>query len=124
LQTARESEDKSLNLASSIGIILNDDGKVSDVIPGSIADKAGVGPGMKVLGVNERRFSTDRLREALAATAKGQKLRLLTENQEHFRTFTLPYADGDRYPHLQRNDQKTDLLDAIFRPRIPVAPAK
>jgi predicted metalloprotease with PDZ domain len=120
LHTARESEDKTLNLASTIGISLGEDGKVIDVIPGTVADKAGIGPGMKVLGVNDRRFTAERLREALVATAKGQKLRLLTENQEQFRTFTLPYADGDRYPHLQRNDQKADLLADIFRPRVAV----
>jgi predicted metalloprotease with PDZ domain len=124
LYKARETGDKSLNLASSIGLILNEDGKVIDVIPGKAADKAGIGPGMKVLGVNDRRFSSDRLREALAATHKGQqKLRLLTENQEHFRTFTLAYADGNRYPHLQRDERKADLLTEIFRPRVGKASA-
>ena len=122
---ARESEDKTLNLASSIGLMLSEEGKVIDVIPSKVADKAGIGPGMKVLGINDRRFSTERLREALAATTKGeQKLRLLTENQEHFRTFTLPYTEGDRYPHLERNDSKTDMLAEIFRPRIAATPVK
>ena len=120
LYKARESDDKSLNLANSIGLILSEEGKVTDVIPASPADKAGIGPGMKLLGVNDRRFNAERLREALAATVKGQsKLRLLMENQETFRTFTLVYADGDRYPRLQRNDNKADLLAEIFRPRTP-----
>ena len=122
---ARETEDKNLNLASSIGLMLTEEGKVIDVIPGRAADKAGIGPGMKVLGVNDRRFNIERMREALAATAKGEaKLRLLTENQEHFRTFTLAYTDGDRYPHLQRNDSKTDMLAEIFRPRLTEMPVK
>ena len=65
----------------------------------------------------------ERMREALAATTKpDQKLRLLTENQEHFRTFTLTYTAGDRYPHLQRDSNKSDMLAEIFRPRIPVTP--
>ncbi|MBI3823122.1 MAG: M61 family metallopeptidase [Planctomycetes bacterium] len=116
---ARESDEKSINTACSIGLLVNDDGKVSDVIPGKAADKAGVGPGMRVLGVNDRRFTTERFREALAATAKGQKLKLLVENQEYFRTFTLDYADGDRYPHLERDAGKADLLAETFRPRMP-----
>ncbi len=118
---ARDSDEKAVNMAASIGLLVSDDGKVTDVIPGKAADKAGVGPGMKLLGVNDRRFNAERLREALAATAKGQqKLRLLMENQEYFRTFTLAYADGDRYPQLQRVDGKTDLLAEIFRPRVKV----
>jgi predicted metalloprotease with PDZ domain len=114
---ARESDEGATNLACSIGLIVNDSGKVVDVIPGKPADKAGIGPGMKLLGVNDRRYTSERLREAVAATAKGQKLRLLMENQDYFRTFTLTYADGDRYPSLQRLDSKADLLGEIFRPR-------
>jgi predicted metalloprotease with PDZ domain len=120
LYTARENDEKSLNLASSIGLLVNEDGKVIDVIPGKAADKAGIGPGMKLLGVNNRRFNAERLRQALASTAKGQqKLNLLVENQEYFKTFTLAYTEGDRYPHLRRDDTKKDLLGEIFRPRIP-----
>ena len=50
---------------------------------------------MKVIGVNDRRFSSERMREALAATKLGKNLRLLTENQEYFRTFTLAYGNGE-----------------------------
>lgn len=115
---ARESDEKAINLSASIGLLVGEDGKVTDVIPGKAADKAGIGPGMKILGVNDRRFNTERFREAIAATAKGQqKLRLLVENQEYFRTVTLAYADGDRYPQLQRIEGKNDLLAEIFRPR-------
>jgi predicted metalloprotease with PDZ domain len=118
LYKSRESEDRTLNLGSSIGLMLSDEGKVIDVIPGTAADKASIGPGMRVLGVNDRRFNTERMREALADTAKSGRLRLLIENQEYFRTVSLIYADGDRYPHLERNDSKTDLLTEIFRPRL------
>jgi len=104
-------------------LLVNEDGKVSDVSHGKAAANAGIGPGMKLLAVNNRRFTSERLREALAATAKRQqKLRLLMENQEYFKTFTLAYADGDRYPHLGRDDSKADLLAEIFRPRVVVAP--
>jgi predicted metalloprotease with PDZ domain len=118
LYKAKESEDRILNLASSIGLLVNDDGKVVDVIPGTPADKAGVGPGMKIIGVNDRRFTSERMREALVVTAKGTKLKLLTENQEHFKSFTLTYDGGDRYPHLQRIEGQPDLLAEIFRPRV------
>ena len=120
---ARENDEKSLNLGSSIGLLMSDDGKVIDVIHGMPADKAGIAPGMKLLAVNNRRFTSERLREALTSSAKGQqKLRLLMENQEYFETFTLAYAEGDRYPHLRRDESKADLLADIFRPRVGAAP--
>jgi hypothetical protein len=36
---------------------------------------------------------------ALAADGKT-KMRLLAENGDYFRTYTLDYADGERYPRL------------------------
>ncbi len=118
LYKARESDEKMLYQISSIGLLVGDDGKIIDVIPGKAADKAGIGPGMKVIAVNQRRFNSERLHDALATTAKGkEKLLLLVENQEHFKTVTLDYAEGLRYPHLDPDGNRTDYLSAIFRSR-------
>ena len=73
--------------------------------------------GMKVLGVNDRRMNADRLRDAVAATAGGEKVVLLLENQEAFRTVTLDYAGGNKYPRLERDEGKPDLLGEILKPR-------
>jgi predicted metalloprotease with PDZ domain len=117
LLKTRDSDDKTFTLTSSLGLLLKEDGQIIDVVPDSPADKAGLGPGMKVLGVNQRRMTADRLREAVAATHKGRaKLTLLLENQEHFRTVTLDYAGGQRYPHLERFKGKSDVLGDILRP--------
>src|SRR5207237_3213962 len=81
LLKARDDDDKSVDLRSTLGLIVKEDGSVVDVIPGSPADKAGVGPSMKVLAVNDRRLSAERLRHAVAATKGGAgKLTLLLEN--------------------------------------------
>jgi predicted metalloprotease with PDZ domain len=112
LHKARETDDKSINLAASIGLVLSEDGKVSDVIPGKPADSAGIGPGMKLIAVNKRRFSSDRLHDAVE---DKQKIRLLMESNETFQTFTLRYSGGEKYPHLERLSGKTDLLTEIFR---------
>ena len=39
-------------MTASLGVMFKDDGTVSDVVPGKVAHKAGVGPGMKVLAVS------------------------------------------------------------------------
>ncbi|HJZ92919.1 MAG TPA: hypothetical protein VKE40_18740, partial [Gemmataceae bacterium] len=107
---------KQMTFTSSIGLLLKDDGTVIDVVPGKAADKAGLGPHMKVLAVNGRRLSAERLREALAATADGkEKLRFLVENGDFFETFTLDYAGGERYPKLERDPTVPDRIGDIFR---------
>jgi predicted metalloprotease with PDZ domain len=116
---AREEEDKTINLTSSIGLLLKDDGQIIDVVPQTAADRAGIGPGMKLLGVNHRRWTADRLREAVETTRKGrEKLVLLLENHEYFKTVTLDYSAGEKYPHLERVRDKPDVLGDILRPRL------
>jgi predicted metalloprotease with PDZ domain len=117
LLKARDGEEKAVDLTTALGLLLKDDGMVVDVVPGKAADRAGLGPGMKLVAVNGRRWSAERLRQAVAATRQGEKLVFLLENGDYFRTVTLDYADGERYPHLERDSSKRDLLEDIFRPR-------
>jgi predicted metalloprotease with PDZ domain len=118
LRKAIDEDGKSLNLTASIGLLLKTDGKVTDVVTGSPADKAGIGPHMTVLAVNGRRFDGERLGEAVAATEGGKaKLQLLMENGDFITTLAIDYAGGSRHPHLQRDESKPDLIGAIFQPR-------
>ncbi len=106
------------DLTSSIGLLLKEDGAVADVIKGGAAARAGIGPGMKLVAVNGRRWTEERLRDAVAATRHDKKLELLIENDEFFRTFTLDYHDGARYPLLERtSESQPDLLSAILQSR-------
>src|SRR5262249_42983601 len=117
LQEARETEDKVTDVTASVGLLLKEDGTVTDVIPGRAAHRAGVGPGMKLIAVNGRRWTAQVLRDAGAATKKGPgPLRLLLENGEQAQTYTLEHQGGDRYPRLERDGDRPDLLEAILRP--------
>jgi predicted metalloprotease with PDZ domain len=104
----------------SIGILVNDDGTISDVIPDSPASKAGVAPGVRLTAVNGRRYGRDILRDALEATKSGGKLELLVENGEFFETYRIDYTGGLRYPALERVSQKPDVLSQIIAPRAAV----
>ena len=100
----------------SIGLLLKDDGEIIDTIEGLTAARAGIGPGMRVVAVNGRRFTPQVLRDALKAGKGGsQPLELLVENTDYFRIFSLDYHDGERYPHLVRDESKPDLLSDIIR---------
>lgn len=118
LHKAIDKDRKRVDLRSSIGLIVDaEKGTIQDVIPGRSADKGGVMPGAKLIAVNGRKFSPERLVSAVAATKAGQKLELLVENAETYRSFALDYAGGLRYPHLVRIEGRPDLLSAIGAPR-------
>ncbi len=115
-QKAREQISKNVSEAYSVGLRLNEDGSIMDVLPEMAAANAGIGPGMKIVAVNGREYSTDALREAIQNTKSGGPLELLVLNGKAFSTFRLNYRDGEKYPILQPNGQPA-LLDAILKPR-------
>jgi predicted metalloprotease with PDZ domain len=119
-----------INASFSIGLILDAncsastgggdchyDGEIVDTIEGMDAARAGIGPGMKLVAVNGRRYTPKVFREALlAGKNSSQPLQLLIENTDYFRTFTLDYHGGEKYPHLTRDESKPDTLSDIIRP--------
>ena len=102
--------------ATALGLELRDDGGINDTIEGAFAAKAGIGPGMKVVAVNGRRFSPEILRDAIK-TAKNSTgpIELLVENTDYYKTYKIDYHGGETYPHLGRDDSKPDLLSDILR---------
>ena len=113
-----EAEAKTLDLTFSLGLVLRDDGGVVDVIAGGAADRAGLGAGMKVIGVNSRRWKTELLHDAIKEAKGGtDPIELLMENGDAFKTCRVDYHDGDRYPHLERDSARPDLLTVILEPR-------
>jgi predicted metalloprotease with PDZ domain len=115
---ANEERRKVQDLTSSLGITLQEDGTIRDAILGLPAGNAGVGPGMKVVAVNGRRYTREVLeaaiREAKSATAP---IELLVESDDFFRTHAVDYHGGLRYPHLVRVEGKTDRLATVLAPR-------
>ncbi len=108
---------KRIDLSSSVGISLSAEGNVNDVLPGSPAYKAGLGPGMKLVAVNTRHFSPKVLDEALAATKKAdQPIALLVEDGDFYKTYSLEYRGGARYAKLERLKGQPDLLSKILSP--------
>jgi predicted metalloprotease with PDZ domain len=103
----------------SIGLAIGPDGTVSESIVGGPAFTAGIGPGMKIAGVNGRVYSNDLLDDAIkAAKEKGEPITLLAIADEYFRTFTIDYRGGAKYPHLVREESRPDLLDELIKARV------
>jgi predicted metalloprotease with PDZ domain len=109
---------KQIDLSPSLGLRLGQDGIIVDVLPGKPAYRAGLGPGMKVVAINTRRFGPEVLQEALSASKKpGQALELLVENGDSFRTYALDYHGGARHARLERVPEEPDRLSKILAPR-------
>ncbi len=120
----REQEGRGFDMIASIGLVLSREGAVMDAIEDGIAAKNGIGPGMKIIAVNGRKYSQDFLVAAMnEARNSHQPIQLLVENTEYYRSVSLDYFDGPRHPHLMRDTSRPDLLSDIFAPRVTTPPA-
>jgi predicted metalloprotease with PDZ domain len=101
----------------SIGLHAGKSGTVSDVLKDGIADKAGLGPGMKIIAVNGREYTPDVLKAAIRdAKGSGPSIELIVENTGFYKVIKLDYHGGERYPQLERVSSAPDRLDDILKP--------
>jgi predicted metalloprotease with PDZ domain len=109
---------KSIDLSFSLGALVNNDGTVMDVNPDLAAFKAGLAPGMKIVTVNGRTWSTDALHAAIVSAKNSTApIELVVENGSFTETYKIDYHGGERYPHLERDDTKPDVLDDVIKSR-------
>jgi len=108
---------KSSDFSYSLGFTVGEDGKLDDVIVGSPAYKAGLGPGMKLMAVNGRKWSLSVLHDGIkAAQGSTQPIVLLVENAQFFKEYSIQYHDGEKNPHLERVSGQPDILGEILKP--------
>ncbi len=116
MESAAQSAYHFIDTIYSLGINLRDDGGINDTIEGDLAAKAGIGPGMKVVAVNGRKFSPEVLHDTIKAAKNGSApIELLVENTDYYKTYKLDYHGGEKYPHLVRDESKPDLLSEILK---------
>jgi predicted metalloprotease with PDZ domain len=111
-------ESDGLNAGYSLGFTVGSGGTVGDVIVGSVADKAGLGPGFQIVAVNGRAFTTTLLHDAIRATSglTASPIDLIVSNTGYFTTISLNYRGGERYPQLERVTDVPDRLGDILTP--------
>jgi predicted metalloprotease with PDZ domain len=102
-----------------VGFSAADEGMVGDVIHGGPAYNAGIGPGMKIVAVNGAQYSSDAMRGAIdAAKTATEPMQLIVANGAQFRTFSVDYHGGLRYPHIVRDEGRPDYLGEITRAQV------
>lgn len=113
---AREKKTKVTDLSYSLGLSLTATGDIGSVFWDSPAFKAGLGQGMSVVAVNGTAYEADGIKTAIADAAKsnGKPVELLIKRGKTYKTVTLDYKGGLRYPRLERIEGKKAYLDDIL----------
>jgi predicted metalloprotease with PDZ domain len=112
----REMGTNSLDLSFSLGLTLDKDGVVTDVIWNGIGFAADIVNGAKIVAVNGRDYSAERMKEAITLAKTSGTLDLLIARGGRYRSVTLNYKDGLRYPHLVKNGNSEGLIDRLLKP--------
>jgi predicted metalloprotease with PDZ domain len=111
--------DDGSNLMYSLGIKVKDDGAIADVALESPAGKAGLSPATRIFAVNGRQFGATEFKEAIdKAVTDPKPLELLIKNGVYFKTYSVDYHGGQKYPHLVRVEGTPDLLSEIAAPKV------
>jgi hypothetical protein len=77
--------------------------------------RAGLAPNTTVVAVNNRAYKGEVLKAAVKAAKDGKEpITLLVRKGNTFRTISLDYHGGLRYPRLERIPGTRDRLEAIF----------
>lgn len=117
VQEAIENNDHVIDARYSLGIFLKEDGTMDDVIPGSPAALGGLAPGMKLVAINGRKFTKEIFRDAMKESKQSSSaLEILVNDADYFKTYLVDYHGGERYPYLERDTSKPDVLSEIIRP--------
>ncbi len=109
---ANEKARKITDLAYSVGFVLGKEGDVAEVVWDSPAFNSGLTVGAKLVAVNGRALDTDQLKAAIKA--RKSPLSLLVKTGDIYRTISLNYDGGLRYPKLEKTGSGASSLDALL----------
>jgi predicted metalloprotease with PDZ domain len=109
---------KTSDLTTSLGIEVDEDGKVSDIVPDSPAYLAKMAFGMEIVSVDEFVFSHKRLREAVERSPESGAIMLAVRFGERVVPIEIAYNGGARYPLLEHDPVRVDVLTQIAAPKV------
>ncbi len=117
-QRDAEAYQRNADFSYSLGLGFGESGNVTAVQWDGPAFNQGITVGTQVVAVNGVSYSNDSLRRAVtAAGSESTPIELLLKDGDQYRTVTIDYRDGLRYPHLERDEATSDRLTAILTPR-------
>jgi predicted metalloprotease with PDZ domain len=126
VQKAFDAYFKGTNFAYSLGLALGADGNVFSVEWGGPAYHAGLSRGVKLVAVNGLALDAPSdLADAITkAKADHAPIELLVLDGKYYRTISIDYHGGLRFPHLERIPDTPDRLSDIIAPLKAAADTK
>ncbi|MDB5754341.1 MAG: glycyl aminopeptidase family protein [Massilia sp.] len=112
-----EERSKLTNFAYSLGFSVDKDGKVVGIEWNGPGFKAGLTSSSTIVAVNGTAYKPEVLKAAVkAAKGSDKKIDLLFKKGSQFRTVSVDYHEGLKYPRLERIEGMPDRLSAILSP--------
>lgn len=117
-QKALEADRKFNDFSYSLGLRIDPEGKLVEVLWDSPAYRAGLSSAATVLAVQGRAYKPELLREAVSANKDGKSpIELLVRDGDFFRSVRIDYRGGLRHPVLERLPNTEDRLSALLAAR-------
>ena len=102
----------------SVGFDVGKDNRLTGVRWGSPAFDAGLSNAVQLIAVDGLAYKAERLKGAIGAAKMSKApIRLLVKDGDHYKTVSLAYSAGLRYPKLERIDGTEDRLTPLLSPR-------
>lgn len=111
---AAEGAGKYVDQSFGVGLIVKNDGDISNVVWDSAAFKAGLATGAKIVAINGDEYSGEAFKAALKA---AKPMQLIVKQDKYYRTLTLAYSGGLRYPRLEKTGEGEGSLDRLLKPK-------
>jgi predicted metalloprotease with PDZ domain len=109
---------KNIDLSYSIGLVVGENGAVTASIWEPPAFKVGITVGTQIQAVNDEAYSDDILKAAIvSAKTSKEPIRLLLKKGDRFRTASIDYHGGPRYPRFEKTGAGKSGLDILLAPR-------
>lgn len=102
----------------SLGFSLGANNRITGIRWGGPLFDQGIGAGWELVSIGNRTASAQALRRAVtAARGNDRPIVMVVKRGDEFRTLSIPYHDGLRYPRLERIEGTPDRLTDILTPR-------
>ena len=106
-----------LNLYHSLGMSVNGDGKVRGVVWDGIAFNHDIITGQTIEAVNGKAYSSEVMQEAITKAKDGTPIELLVKRDDEYRTVSIDYTGGLRWPWLEKKGKGETLIDRFLEAR-------
>lgn len=112
-----EGSRKFINLLYSLGMSVNTDGAISQVLWDGVAFKNMLAVGDKVIAINGKPFAKDVIIEEVKA-AKGTKepIQFIIQAGTKYKIVNIDYHDGLKYPHFEKTGTNDGAIDKLLKP--------